>query len=82
MDEQCSLCKFFDVEPDNAMPDKVSGLCRRNPPSRSDRWPSVLPTDWCGEFKHDAAVKIHGEVTLMELTDRGKVPFKYEEGDL
>jgi hypothetical protein len=36
----CSKCRYF-----------VHNACRRYPPSgRPSSWPTVLPTEWCGEY--------------------------------
>ena len=51
----CKTCRFREPiwarEPDGTMRELV-GNCHRKPPAWAHpKWPSVLPSDWCGEHK-------------------------------
>jgi hypothetical protein len=50
----CSICRFGDFEDVGTGAQARFGLCRRYAPRPTDdpnsiRWPSVRPTDYCGD---------------------------------
>lgn len=49
----CENCKFSRTDSQFA----AQIRCHRNPPpgALTGRWPSVDPTDWCGEFQPKVA---------------------------
>jgi hypothetical protein len=56
--EICKTCKYMEPHPD--LPEGSGYLCHRYPPvmqGSSRQWPYVLPTDWCGEYKHDGILR-------------------------
>ena len=55
MEKQCDNCRFFQPA---SNPRDTTGLCRKHTPvifvyqsMPCGVWPSVEPTDWCGEFE-------------------------------
>lgn len=49
MDQTCKTCRFFDFLDDQ---NGKAAFCRKNPPALGSRaWPTVLDTDWCGEYQ-------------------------------
>lgn len=50
-DVTCETCVYFKLfAPEQGLQNR--GACRRHPPrSSQDTFPSLLKTDWCGEYE-------------------------------
>lgn len=73
---KCKNCSFFDWH------SKASGFCRRNAPSPNQQleyqkteWPSVLDSDWCGEFRDIASRLQESEKSVCHKPETTPVSF-------
>lgn len=57
MKETCGNCRFFNAEGND---------CRRRAPLQNRWWPTVIETDWCGEWENDFRVVASTPTTYAE----------------
>ena len=69
--DKCDNCKYGDpcIYGKDGYLDLYDDLiCRKNPPSKNNYWPTVGKNDWCGEFQRKIETKT---IDVTEI-DSGK----------
>lgn len=64
---QCVRCRWYDRIKEEAN----LGYCRRFPILMGTEWPTVYPTDWCGEYKYLTAVET-GNGDHLSIAEAGR----------
>jgi hypothetical protein len=65
---QCIRCRWYDRIKEEA----ALGYCRRFPILMGTEWPTVYPTDWCGEYLTASVSDDVEHVEHLSIAEAGK----------